>query len=152
VEYSDFECPFCKAYHPKVKKLIEQYPNKVNWVYRHLALEFHNPGAQKQAEASECAAELGGNTTFWQYSDLIYERTRSNGNGFPIDQLVPLAVEIGLDKAAFKQCLDSNRMAKRVNQEQQNGVESGITGTPGSIFIHNPKLKNIVDGLLKKNE
>ncbi len=135
VEYSDFECPFCKRYHPTVKKLIEQNKGKVNWVYRHFPLEFHNPGAQKEAEASECAAEIGGNEMFWKYSDQIHARTTSNGNGFPIENLVPLALELGLDEAAFKSCLESGRMAARVKQDYDNGVAAGVTGTPGSILI-----------------
>ncbi|MBA1445970.1 MAG: thioredoxin domain-containing protein [Gammaproteobacteria bacterium] len=136
VEYSDFECPFCKRYHPNVKKLIEQNTGKVNWVYRHFPLEFHNPGAQKQAEATECAAELGGNEAFWRYSDLIYQRTTSNGRGFPIDRLVPLAEEIGLDGKTFRGCLDSGRMITRVREDYEDGVKAGITGTPGTIFLN----------------
>lgn len=135
VEYSDFECPFCKRFHPTVKKLIEQNEGKVNWVYRHFPLEFHNPGAQKEAEASECAAELGGNDLFWKYTNAIFSRTTSNGKGFPIENLVPLAAELGLDKEAFAKCLDSGRMADRVKQDYDNGVAAGITGTPGSILI-----------------
>ncbi len=136
VEYSDFECPFCKRFHPTVKKLIENNGGKVNWVYRHFPLAFHNPGAQKQAEASECAAEIGGNDAFWRYSDLIYGRTRSNGNGFPVDGLVPLAGEIGLDTASFKKCLDSGRMATRVGEDYDDGVKAGISGTPGVILLN----------------
>jgi protein-disulfide isomerase len=136
VEYSDFECPFCKRFHPTVEKLIEENDGKVNWVYRHFPLQFHNPGAQKQAEASECAAEIGGNDAFWKYSDLVYARTRSNGNGFPITGLVPLAGEIGLDPATFKECLDSGRMAAQVKEDYQDGVKAGITGTPGVILLN----------------
>lgn len=136
VEYSDFECPFCKRFHPTVKKLIENNGGKVNWVYRHFPLAFHNPGAKTQAEASECAAEIGGNDAFWRYSDLIYSRTRSNGNGFPLDGLVPLAKEIGLDTVAFKKCLDSGRMAARVAEDYEDGVKAGITGTPGVIIVN----------------
>jgi len=136
VEYSDFECPFCKRFHPTVKKLIENNGGKVNWVYRHFPLAFHNPGAQTQAEASECAAEIGGNDAFWRYSDLIYSRTRSNGNGFPVDGLVPLAKEIGLDTVAFKKCLDSGRMTARVAEDYEDGIKAGITGTPGVIVLN----------------
>lgn len=109
IEYSDFECPFCKTFHANPKQVVDAFEGKVNWVYRHYPLQFHNPGAQKQAEASECAAELGGNGAFWKFTNLIYERTNSNGKGFPLDNLVPLAKEVGLEKGAFQTCLDSQR-------------------------------------------
>ena len=93
--------------------------------------------AQKQAEASECAAELGGNEAFWTYADTIYERTTSNGKGFPIEKLVPLAGEIGLDIAQFQACLDSGKYAEQVQGDLQDGAKSGISGTPGSILLNN---------------
>ena len=136
VEYSDFECPFCKRFHPTVKKLLADNPDKVNWVYRHFPLGFHNPGAQKQAEATECAGELGGGTAYWRFADAIYERTTSNGEGFPIDNLTPLAKEIGLDAEKFSSCLESGRMEARVLEDYQNGVAAGISGTPGVILVH----------------
>ena len=138
VEYSDFECPFCKRFHLTAKQLVDQSNGAVNWVYRHFPLAFHNPGAQKQAEASECAGKLGGDKAFWTYSDLIYIRTTSNGKGFPISALVPLAGEIGLEVDPFKQCLDSGEMAAKVKADYENGVASGISGTPGNIILHNP--------------
>ena len=71
IEYSDFECPFCKRFHPTVENLIANNQGKVRWVYRHFPLGFHNPGAQKQAEASECIGQIGGVETFWQYIDTL---------------------------------------------------------------------------------
>ncbi|PIE33353.1 disulfide bond formation protein DsbA [candidate division KSB3 bacterium] len=137
IEYSDFECPYCKTFHATPREIVDAYDGQVNWVYRHYPLQFHNPGAQKQAEASECAAELGGNDAFWAYADTIYERTTSNGKGFPIEQLVPLAKEIGLDATQFQACLESGKYAKRVQDELQEGAKSGISGTPGSILLNN---------------
>ena len=137
IEYSDFECPFCKKFHPNPKTVVDASEGQVNLVYRHYPLQFHNPGAQKQAEASECAAELGGSKAFWKYADLIYERTTSNGKGFPLDKLVPLAEEIGLDKAAFQECFESEKYAALVQQDLKDGQASGITGTPGTIILNN---------------
>lgn len=137
IEYSDFECPFCKTFHLTPKKLVETFKGKVNWVYRHFPLNFHNPGAQKQAEASECAKELGGNDAFWKYADAIYARTRSGGTGFALAQLTPLAVEIGLAEGRFQQCLDSGKYAARVQEDVAEGSQIGITGTPASILLHN---------------
>jgi protein-disulfide isomerase len=137
IEYSDFECPFCKRFHPTAKELIKSYGGKVNWVYRHFPLPIHNPGAQKEAEASECVNQLGGNDAFWKFADAIYARTQSNGNGFPLTQLVPLGKEIGLDEKQFKECLDSGKQAARVQEDIDEGTQIGITGTPGNILLKN---------------
>ena len=137
IEYSDFECPYCKRFHLTAKSLVDAYPGQVNWVYRHFPLSFHNPGAQKQAEASECAYEQGGDEVFWQYTDAVYARTKSGGKGFPLDKLTPLAEELGLDGAAFQDCVDSGRYAARVKEDFDQGREAGITGTPGNILLHN---------------
>ncbi len=137
IEYSDFECPYCKRFHVTAKQLVDESKGGINWVYRHFPLEFHNPGAQKQAEAAECAAELGGNETFWRYTDAVYARTASGGKGFPTEKLIPLAVEFGLDAAKFQSCLDSGRYAKKIQQQATDAQRAGIRGTPGSILYNN---------------
>ncbi len=137
IEYSDFECPYCKRFHPTAKKLVESYPDDVNWVYRHFPLDFHNPLAQKEAEASECAGEIGGNDGFWRYTDAIYARTRSNGKGFPMNGFVPLAVELGIDAVKFEECLKSEKYAQRVSDDFREGQSIGIRGTPGNILLDN---------------
>jgi protein-disulfide isomerase len=135
IEYSDTECPFCKRFHATAHQLVEDYEGQVNWVYRHFPLESHNPGAQKQAEASECAAELGGNQAFWRYLDAIFARTSSGGTGFPLDKLVPLAAELGLDERSFQSCLESERYKAKVQQQLQEGIAAGVTGTPGNFLV-----------------
>lgn len=137
IEYSDFECPYCKRFHPTAKELVDQSDGKVNLVYRHFPLGFHNPGAQKQAEASECVAALGGNDAFWAFTDAIYERTSSGGEGFPLDQLAPLAAEVGVDKAQFEECYESGKYADHVQDDMAEGVQAGVSGTPGNILLHN---------------
>jgi protein-disulfide isomerase len=137
IEYSDFECPYCKRFHATARKAVDEYQGKVNWVYRHFPLSFHNPGAQKQAEAAECAAELGGNDGFWAYTDALYERTKSGGRGFPLSALVPLAEELGMDGAEFRACLDSGRHTARVQEDLQEGSRIGVTGTPGNVLLNN---------------
>lgn len=164
IEYSDYECPFCKRFHPTAKQVVETYKGQVNWVYRHFPLAIHKPLAQKEAEASECANELGGNDAFWRYSDLLYERTTSNGKGLPIEFLVPMAEELGLDKGKFQECLDSGRYTETVQEYFREGTKSGVTGTPGNILLNNQTgavelisgavpfdaLKMAIDQLLKQ--
>ncbi|MDD3450037.1 MAG: thioredoxin domain-containing protein [Gammaproteobacteria bacterium] len=137
IEYSDFECPYCKRFHPAAKALVDDSGGRVNWVYRHFPLAFHNPMAQREAEASECAAELGGNDAFWKFTDTLYERTRSNGKGMPGVELGVFAAELGLDRAAFEACLESGRHADRVKKDYEMGIALGISGTPGNILRNN---------------
>ncbi len=134
IEYSDMECPFCKRFHPTAQQVIDTYKGKVMWVYRHYPLSFH-ANAQKEAEASECANELGGNDAFWKYLDAVYERTTSNGTGFALDKLVPLAKELGLNETKFKECLDSGKYADHVKEDMNGGSKAGVTGTPGNILL-----------------
>jgi protein-disulfide isomerase len=134
VEYSDMECPFCKRFHPTMQQVISEYGDKVKWVYRHLPLSFH-ANAQKEAEATECAAKLGGNEAFWKYIDKIFERTTSNGTGFALTDLVPLAGEVGLNKTKFQTCLDSGEFTQKVKDQIATGSAEGVTGTPGTIII-----------------
>ena len=68
VEFSDTECPYCKKIHPALKRIVEENP-EVRWVYRHFPLVSLHSKAPKEAEALECAGELGGNDAFWAYLD-----------------------------------------------------------------------------------
>lgn len=134
IEYSDFECPFCKRFEPTMQQMEAEYGDRVRIVYRHYPLSFH-ANAQKEDEASECASELGGNDTFWQYHDAIFERTTSGGTGFALADLVPLAKELGLDESKFLDCLDTGKYVQHVKDDMAGGAAAGVTGTPGSILI-----------------
>ena len=136
VEYSDFECPFCKRFHPTVKRLVDESNGQLKWVYRHLPLdELHPVKARKEAVASECAAELGGNDAFWKFADRFFELTPSN-NRTDIDTVLPrIASEIGLDKARFASCLASGRHDRRIAEDVQDAAATGGRGTPWSLIV-----------------
>lgn len=136
VEFSDLECPFCKSFHPTIKQVYEEYgkDGKVAWVYRHFPLDSIHPKARKEAEASECAAELGGNSAFWAYVDRLFEVTPSN-NRLESSQLPEIAAYIGLNKDSFKQCLDSGKHASKVEAQLKDAIDSGGQGTPYSVVI-----------------
>jgi protein-disulfide isomerase len=144
IEYSDFECPFCKRFHPTAEALVAAYPDKVNWVYRHFPLGFHNPAAQREAEASECVAELAGNEAFWRYSNAIYATTPSNGKGIDKAGLTRLAKDQGVDAKRFTECLASSRHAKRVEEDFRQGQAVGVTGTPGNFLRDNRSGRTLV--------
>ena len=152
VEYSDFECPYCKRFHPTVIRLMEENRGQLRWVYRHFPLAFHNPGAQTQAEAAECVGELAGNDAFWEYIHALYRKTKSGGRGFPLDGLRPLAEETGVNGDAFDECMASGRTAARVRQDHNDGIDIGISGTPAGIFINRRGEARFVAGALPIEE
>ncbi len=147
LEYSDFECPFCKQFQPTLQQTMKDYDGKVRLVYRHFPLPFHQ-NAQKEAEASECITEQGGNDAFWQFNDKIFERTTSNGTGFALDQLGPLAAEIGVDQTKFQSCLDSGKYTKMVQDEEAGGQTAGVQGTPTMFVVAADGSKTIIPGAL----
>lgn len=147
VEYSDYECPFCKRFHPTMQQVIKEYGNKVAWIYRHYPLDFHQ-NAQKEAEAAECVNEFGGNEKFWEYSDKIFEKTAAGGTGITLDQLAPLAQEVGVNSAQFQSCLDSGKYAQHVKDDMAGGAKAGISGTPGTIIIGKNGKRELIPGAL----
>lgn len=147
IEYSDIECPFCKRFHPTMLQVMQTYPNDVRWVWRHFPLSFH-ANAPKEAEATECAAEVGGNDKFWEYLDKLFERGNSGGTGFALDALVPLAKEIGLNEGKFKECLDSGKYAQLVQDQLDSGAAAGVSGTPGTFIVGSDGKSQLVPGAL----
>lgn len=136
VEYSDTECPFCKRFHSTMQQVMDEYgkDGKVAWVYRHFPLDQLHSKARKEAEATECAAELGGNDKFWAYLDRLMEVTPAN-NGLDPAELPKIAQYVGLDTAKFNECLSSGRYAKKIEEHVQNAVATGGNGTPWSIVV-----------------
>ena len=130
IEYSDFECPFCKRHHPTMEKVVADYDGKVNWVYRHFPLSFH-PNAMPSAIASECAAKIGGNDAFWEYADALIET-----DTYDFEQI---AADVGLNATAFKSCLDDEdgSMEKLVTAQADAGGAAGVGGTPGNFIMNN---------------
>lgn len=142
VEYSDYECPFCKNFHPTMLQVMTEYGDQVRWVYRHFPLSFH-ANAPKEAEAALCVGKLGGADKFWDFTDKIFERTTSNGTGFALANLGPLAKEVGVNQAQFQSCLDGGEMADRVTAETADGTTGGVSGTPTTLLVNTATGKTI---------
>lgn len=136
VEYSDTECPFCKQFHQTMKQVMDTYGKNgdVAWVYRHFPIDQLHSKARKEAEATECANELGGPEKFWAYTNALYQKTPSN-NGLDAKELPIIAQEVGLDVSAFNTCLSSGKYAAKIEADYQDAVKAGGRGTPYSLII-----------------
>ena len=123
VEFSDFQCPFCLRAYTTIKGLLAKYDGKVKLAYRDLPLQPIKPGTHGSAEASRCAGEQG---KFWEYHDLLFENQDYFGN----DAFQEYAEFLELDTDQFAACLESDKFQPQIQQDFQEGVQLGITGTP----------------------
>ena len=135
-----------------MQKIMSEFgpTGQVAWVYRHFPLQIHSQ-AQVEAVATECVAELAGEEAFWSYHDKIFEVTPSN-NGLDLTQLPKLATELGITLDDFNSCLSSNRHADRVENDLQNAIESGGTGTPFNLIIDRAGKPHYLGGAIPFEE
>ena len=150
VEFSDFQCPYCKLSLPTIKEILAKYPDKVRVVYRDYPGPNH-PHAQQAAEAAQCAGDQG---KFWEYHNSLFDR-QTPGSGWNFTEL---AKEIGLNQDAFVTCLNTGRYREEVAKDLQDGFKLGVTSTP-TFFINGRPLvgakpfaefQDVIDGLLKQ--
>ena len=136
VEYSDYDCPFCKNFHETMTQIMNEFgaDGKVAWVYRHFPLVQLHPNAPKLAEASECVAELGGNDAFWKFSDLVFGERETNAQT-NMALLPDFAAQAGVNKDAFSTCLASGKYTQTINEDVDAALKTGARGTPHSFLI-----------------
>ena len=130
IEYSDFECPFCKRGYERVKSVKEKYPNKVKFVYKHLPLPMH-PNAELAAQYFEAIALQDGAKAY-KWHDLLFEnqrRIRSEKEAL----FKELASKVGADMKKLSTDVTSDKVKSVVRKDMQEAQRLGIRGTPGFI-------------------
>lgn len=133
VEYSDFQCPFCRRASEMIPKLLKEYGDKINLVYKQFPLPSHN-WAMPASVASVCAYRQG-NDEFWEFHDLVFENQKEINLENSSEKFSTYAKEIGLDTEKFKACLDSNEVKAKVRQETDEARSVGVNSTP-SFFVN----------------
>jgi len=137
VEYSDFQCPFCKrATDNMLPQILKEYDGKVKLVYKQFPLPNH-PWAKDAAIASVCAYEQG-NEHFWKFHDELFEKQKEITVEKSKEQFEAFAKETGLDTSKFEACLNSPGTATRVENEIKEGQSIGVNSTP--TFVVNGML------------
>jgi len=138
VEFSDFECPFCKLFHQNTfPAIVTDYINtgKAVFVYRDYPLSFHEPNASKAAEGAQCALEQGGAEKFYAFADKYFNNTTANGQGLPAGTTMEsLASGLGLDTGKFNTCVSSEKYKEEIAKDTADGTAAGVSGTPGFII------------------
>lgn len=128
VEFSDFQCGYCKAANATLAKLMQNHGTSVRLIFRQFPLSEIHPLATKAAQAALCAGEQ---KKFWEMHDQMFQDQGKLG----VPDLKATAARLNLDGAAFNSCLDSDRYADRIKRDMFDGAKVGITGTP-AFFIN----------------
>jgi protein-disulfide isomerase len=132
IEFSDFECPFCRQTQPVLDQIETRFEDSIRFVFRQFPLTDIHPRAQKAAEASLCAGDQG---EFWPMHDLLFAEPIE----LEVASLKFKADSLGLDRDVFDSCLDSSKYASRVDEEIRDGILAGVSATP-TIFINGRQL------------
>jgi len=150
IEFSDYECPFCKRYFDETfSQIVEKYVDtgKVKIVFRDLPLSFHDPMATKEAIAANCSREQGGDKKYFEYHDEIFTRTISNGNGLSEKDLITIAQNLGLNLSSFNTCIEDPDQEAEVKNDLADAGKAGASGTP-TFVIGKSTDDGVIDGKL----
>jgi len=131
VEWSDYQCPFCKRAHPTVEQVLNEYKDKVRFIYLDYPLPFHQM-AMPASVAVHCAEDQG---KFWEYHTNLFV---APGDLSKAD-LAKRATDLGLDSAAFEACTASSKHEALIKTNFEDGAALGVTGTP-AFFINGRML------------
>lgn len=146
IEYSDFQCPFCRRFAEQTKPLlVEEYvaTGKVRFVYRSFGL-FIGQESLDAAEAAYCAGDQG---KFWEYHDMLFaNQIGENVGAFAPKRLLAMAEALGLDMTQFRQCFESHKYRDRAMQDQTEGRQAGVRATPSFVIIAPDGSTQLIEG------
>lgn len=136
VEYSDYDCPFCKQYHTTLNQIMDEYgvTGRVAWVYRQLPLGQLHPNAPKLSESALCVGSIGGNEAFWKYTEAVFA-SRDINEQTNITRLPEYATLAGVNEQEFISCLDKGTMKDKVTASIEDAYNAGADGTPYTVLI-----------------
>jgi protein-disulfide isomerase len=136
VEFSDFQCPYCKQVVPTIDQALTRYEGKIRVVFRQFPLTSIHPLAYKAAEASLCASDQG---KFWELHDAMF----ADQAALDVPALEEKAKGLGLDVAAFSSCVSSGKYTEQVRADLMAGSAAGVTGTP-AFFVNGRPLSGAI--------
>lgn len=157
IEFSDFQCPYCKVASEAAKQVLAAYPDKIKFAYKELPLSIH-ANAEYAAEVAECAGDQG---KFWEMHDLLFANQEAFSKDTPDQFKVTAgkyANQLKLDKKTFDDCLYVGKYKSKIEADSKLAADYGVSGTPaffinGQMMTDQPTVDNFkktIDELLKK--
>lgn len=137
--YGDFQCPFCSAAQPILRRVRERLEGRLRFAFRHFPLSEVHPDAQRAAEASEAAAAQGA---FWPMHDALYVAGVALGVEAVLAAARGLAVDLDVERLRAE--LNDGTHAQRVAADLESGRAAGVTGTP-AFFVNGQRHDGTYD-------
>lgn len=139
MEYSDFQCPACRSYYPVLREIMQQYGDRMAFVYRHFPLITIHPNAEFAARAAEAAKKQG---KFWEMYDLLFEKQNEWANSSNVAPIFEsYATLIGISVEQFKTDWVSADVKNFVRSQRLHSVKVGLQGTP-TFYLNGRKIQN----------
>lgn len=140
VEFSDLQCPHCKAAQPVIDKLLGENPN-ARFVFQHFPIASLHDWAMKAASYSVCVEEQNPQA-FWKFAQSVYDAQETINAGNADAKLTELATAAGVNGQTAATCSASPQTKARVDQSIELGKQVGVTGTP-TLFLNGRKIQNV---------
>lgn len=136
-EFSDFQCPACRAAQPVIADVLAAFPDDVRLDFRFFPL----PTFPFSLQAAQAAAAAGQQDKFFEFHDILFERQAEwSGSGSPSVLFVRYAEELELDVNLFRRHMRSSVLRDQVVADRNEGIERGVTGTP-TFFLNGERMQ-----------
>ncbi len=135
IEFSDYECSFCRSLQPALKVLLAKYSGNIRHVWKDFPITEHHDQALAAATAARCAQEQNA---FWEMHDVLFTNSQRLSTGL----YAQLATDLGLDKDAFAACMNSDRIRSLIQETFDQGQRAGVDGTP-YLFVNNRAVSTV---------
>lgn len=162
INYGDYQCSACGVAHPQIKSIVEEYKDKIQFVFRNYPITSLHANAKAAAGAAEAAGMQG---KFWQMHDILYEKQSdwdSLSGSERSDKFTSYAKDLNLDINKFNTDIASGDVTKKINYDAAIATKINITGTPtfylngkmleGEVWGDEAKLKAELDAAIAKNQ
>jgi protein-disulfide isomerase len=136
VEFSDFECPFCKKFHADTfQPLVDKYvkTGQAILVFRDLPLSFHEPVASESAGIANCVFQTKGSEAYFKIAQGLYADTLANGKGLPAGKIDQLLQAVGVNVVETRACAATEETKAEIAKDAADGAAVGIGGTPSFV-------------------
>jgi len=149
VEYGDYQCPYCGAAYPEVKKVQKELGSKLRFVFRNFPITSSHEFAEHAAEIAEAASAQG---KFWEMHDFLYEHQELLGDD---NSIFAYAEKLGLEVQRLTEEVMNSVYLNRIREDFNGGIRSGVNGTPtfyinGTRYNGSPTAKNLLETLTTK--